>query len=197
MCIKKKHIGALKGYKTVAAEGVCQKVVAGIRCICFSCIGRRRTAHSAVPCGTGQTLSQRICHSEINIQCLFTKEITVQIKEAQRSGRPEERWGRKLFVQNQLEIFWLLFYTKPRGEGVKSSLISFHMAVPSCFSPVLKISVHMKMEFKSFGTQQADITMFEEKQHISVGAFCNSKVGLKNYKMLVLPQVHAYVCFIS
>lgn len=67
------------------------------------------------------------------------------------------------------------------------------MAIPSCFSPIPKISLYVNMEFKGFGTQQVDITLFEEKQHISVSAFCNSKVGLKNYKMLIPPQFYAYV----
>lgn len=44
------------------------------------------------------------------------------------------------------------------------------------------------------GTQQVNITLFEENQHISVSAFCNSKVGLKNYKMLIPPQFYVYVC---
>lgn len=66
MGLKKNHIGPFKSNKTVTAEGMCQKVVTGIRCFYLSCRGRRRTAHSAVPCERGQTLSQCICHSEIN-----------------------------------------------------------------------------------------------------------------------------------
>lgn len=88
MCIKKKHIVAFKGNKTATAEGVCQKVMAGIKCIYLSC---RRTSQSAVPCETGQDLPCCVCHSEINTQYLFTKEITVQIKEAQGCGRQEKQ----------------------------------------------------------------------------------------------------------
>lgn len=39
------------------------------------------------------------------------------------------------------------------------------------------------MEFEGFGAQQVNITLFEKKQHFSVSAFCNTKVGLKNYKI--------------
>lgn len=35
MWVLKKHIGAFKGNKTDTAEGVCQQVMAEIRCIYF------------------------------------------------------------------------------------------------------------------------------------------------------------------
>lgn len=91
MCIKKKHIGAFKDSKIATAEGVCQKIMAGIKCIYLSCRRRRRTSQSAVPCETGQDLPWCTCHSEINIQYLVTKEITVRIKEAQGCGRQEKQ----------------------------------------------------------------------------------------------------------
>lgn len=84
--------------------------------------------------------------------------------------KTREAMRKKLFVQDQHENFWFLFYTKPRGEGDRSSLVFLHMTIPVCFSPTPKISVRVNTEFEGFGTQQVDITLLEEKKHISVSA---------------------------
>lgn len=129
MGLKKNHIGPFKSNKTVTAEGMCQKVVTGI--IYLSCRGRRRTAHSAVPCERGQTLSQCICHSEINTQFFH-----------QRSHSPNKgstkKWKTSTKKENYLSKISVKssgFYSTPNLEEKGSGYFSIWPFLPASTLP--------------------------------------------------------------
>lgn len=104
--------------------------------------------------------------------------------------RQEKGWAAKWFVQDHNSGRHTRNLKSPGSYSTPnlqkgSGPVWFSSTEPflPTYRPAPKTSVHVKMEFFGFGAQQVNITLFEKKQYILVGVFCNNKVGLKNYKM--------------